>query len=82
MANKQLIKAMKNMAQYYNMDKHVVQMFAAFVIALKENTNFSDDDIEYLLASVQEEWNKSVVECYDIADKCNTMYDFDVRRQG
>lgn len=73
--------------RWANMDKHVIQMFAAFVIALKECVEvngepISDEDIAELLSRTQYEWNKSINEGYDIADMCNSLYDIDVRREG
>lgn len=75
------LKVMK----YAAMDSHIVQMFAAFAIALKENIEvngqpLSNDDVEVLLSKVQYEWNRSVESGYNIADKCATLYDIDVRR--
>lgn len=73
--------------KYYKMDKYVTEMFAAFAIALKEHWNENDqeienDDIIYLLSKVMEEWQKSTIMNYDIADYCNSKYDIDVRRAG
>lgn len=71
-----------NVMKYYNMDKHVIDMFAAFAITLKENTNMSNEDVVYMLGQVQREWTLSCENGYDLADKCATMYDIDVRRAG
>lgn len=78
--NKQLLELAKSMAKYNNMDKHITEMFSAFAIVLKENTDMSDDDVEYMLQATQAEWNKAVSGGYDIADKCLNEYGIDVRR--
>lgn len=69
--------------KYCEADKHMIEMYAAFVIVLKEHwekngQTIPDDDIEYLLACVQDEWNKSVIGNYSLVEKCETQYDFKI----
>ena len=55
-------------------------LIASFCIALKHNTDMSNDDIHYICSMVEEIWLQSEYEGRDIKQECYDEVDIDVRR--
>lgn len=54
-------------------------LLASFALTLYDKTDLSVDDIEALLVDVQELWNRSTLEGWDIKQNCKELLDIDVR---
>lgn len=54
-------------------------LIASFALTLYDKTDLSVDDIESLLVDVQELWNRSTEEGWDIKKNCSELLDIDVQ---
>ena len=55
------------------------QLLASFALTLYDKTDMSKDDIADMLVDVQELWNRSTAEGWDIRQNCLELLDIDVR---
>ena len=55
-------------------------LIASFCLALKYNTDMSNDDIHYICSMVEEIWIQSEEEGRNIRQECYDEVDIDVRR--
>jgi hypothetical protein len=54
-------------------------LLASFALTLYDKTDMSEDDIADLLVDVQELWNRSTAEGWDIKQNCLELLGIDVR---
>ena len=54
-------------------------LMASFALTLYDKTDLSKEDIENLLIDVQELWNRSTEEGWDIKQNCKELLDIDMR---
>lgn len=66
---------MQHIAEYVSPN-----LIASFCLALKYNTDMSNDDIHYICSMVEEIWIQSENDGRDIRQECYDEVDIDVRR--
>lgn len=54
-------------------------LMASFALTLYDKTDMSVDDIRDLMVDVQELWNRSTLEGWDIKENCKELLDLDMR---
>lgn len=80
--NNKFINQAKSIARYYKNDQNIVDMMSGFIVVLYKNIEgITDEQIEYLIGQVQAEWDKAAAEGYSMADYCEELTGFDVRRR-
>ncbi len=64
----------------YHYATHVApNLIASFALTLYDKTDMSVEDIEGILADVQDLWNRSTQEGWDIRQNCFELLNIDVR---
>jgi hypothetical protein len=67
------------MTAFYYATYVTPNLMASFALTLYDKTDMSKDDIKEMLVDVQELWDRSTREGWDIKENCRELLDIDVR---